>query len=149
MMQEQYDARRAELADMVRQKNRSMVQMDVQRLEAGLAVMTEQEQAQQKAVEEQQKEAEKFGSSTVDIEMMRADIKNLDVRADGTCRGTGEAAGSRFTPRRESRSLWQSGIARIAVERLMRIALTVMAMLAGFCAPGRRRRVLGRPRQAH
>ena len=29
-MQEQYDARRAELADMVRQKNRSKVQMDIQ-----------------------------------------------------------------------------------------------------------------------
>ena len=77
-MQEQYDARRAELADMVRQKNRSKVQMDVQRLEAALAVSTEQEKTQQEAVEKQQMEAERFGSSTVDIEMMRSDIKNLE-----------------------------------------------------------------------
>ena len=63
---------------MIRQKNRSKVQMDVQRVEAGLAVLTEQEQAQQRAVEEQQKEAKRFGSSTVDIEMMRSDIKNLE-----------------------------------------------------------------------
>ena len=40
---------------------------------------TEQESEIRKVVEQFQKEAERFGGSTVDIEMMRADIKNLNA----------------------------------------------------------------------
>lgn len=134
-MQEQYDARRAELADMLRQKNRSKAQMDVQRLEAGLAVATEQQQAQQKSVEEQQREAERFGSSTVDIEMMRADIKNLEGTLSALA---GEREKLRVEVHSTPRITTPFGRAEppeLPSNYIMKIASTILGMLVGFCAP--------------
>ena len=83
MMQEQFDSRRAELADMVRQKKRSIIQMEAEKLQTAATVLRDQATELQKEVEKQTKEAKKFGNSTVDIEMMRADIKNLDFVLTG------------------------------------------------------------------
>jgi beta-lactamase regulating signal transducer with metallopeptidase domain len=78
-MQQQYDARRAELAKMLREKKRESIRDEILRIEATIAVMAEQEQSQRKEVDDKQREAERFGSSTVDIEMLRTEIKNLDT----------------------------------------------------------------------
>ena len=83
IMQQQYDERRAELAEMVKQKKLSEIRTDIKRLEAYIANMREQEQSMRKLVEEKRREVEKFGISSVDIEMMRADIKNLGTVLTG------------------------------------------------------------------
>ena len=134
-MQEQYDARRAELADMVRQKNRSKVQMDVQRLEAGLAVSTEQEKTQQDAVDKQQMEAERFGSSTVDIEMMRSDIKNLETTLSALANEREKLRVEVHSTPRITAPFGRAEPPELPSNELMRRALTAMAMLAGFGAP--------------
>jgi polysaccharide biosynthesis transport protein len=59
------------------------IHKDIRRLEISIAVMTDQEQNLRQEVQRQQSEAEKFGSSSVDVEMMRADIKNLDALLAG------------------------------------------------------------------
>ena len=51
----------------------------IRRLEAEVAVETEQEKDLEKQVQRRQREAELFGNSTVDMEMLQADIKNADV----------------------------------------------------------------------
>ena len=78
----------------------------MQKLEASVAVMTEQEQSQMKLVEDQEKEVAKFGSSTVDVEMMRADIKNIELLLTQHCHRTREAASGD-----------SSGVARYALEQ--------------------------------
>lgn len=133
-MQQQYDARIAELTDLARQKRRGMVQVEVQRLEASVAVMAEQEQNQAKLVEEQQKETEKFGSSTVDIEMMRTDIRNLELLLTSI-------ATEREKLRVEIRAIprvtliGRADVPELPSNLLTRAALTAMSMLAAFCCP--------------
>jgi polysaccharide biosynthesis transport protein len=133
-MQQQYDARVAELTDMVRQKRRGMVQVEVQRLEAALAVMAEQEQNQIKMVEDQQKEAEKFGTSTVDIEMMRNDIKNIETLLTSVAT---EREKLRVEIRAVSRvtALGRADVPELPGNLLTRAILTVLAGLVGLCCP--------------
>jgi beta-lactamase regulating signal transducer with metallopeptidase domain len=77
-VQLQYDTRRAELANVLREKKRAGARQEVERTEATIAVLAEQLQEQQKVTDGLQKEAERFGSSTVDIEMLKAEIKNTE-----------------------------------------------------------------------
>ncbi len=77
-LQESYNARKAELVDLVRQKRRSLVQAEVRKLENSVAALAEQEHALQSQVDAKHAEATKFGNSTVDMEMLLADIKNAD-----------------------------------------------------------------------
>lgn len=134
VMQEQFNARRVELVESVRQKKRSEIQSEMLRLEASITVLTEQASTLQSEVERQRKEAEKFGSSTVDIEMMRADIKNLDQVLGGV-------ATEREKLKVEIRSaprvtlLQRAEKPEVASNDMMRMAITVMAMLAAMCCP--------------
>ncbi|MEN6405452.1 MAG: AAA family ATPase [Thermoguttaceae bacterium] len=133
-MQDQFDARRNELSEMVRRKKRMTIQMEVERLQAAVAVMTEQEHAIQAEVAAKRKEAERFGNSTVDIEMMRADIKNLE----GVL---GEIAEEREKLRVESRSapritmIQRAEKPDVASNDMLRLVLTVAAMLAAVACP--------------
>jgi capsular exopolysaccharide synthesis family protein len=133
-MQQQYDARVAELTDMVRQKRRGLAQAEVQKIEASVAVMAEQEQSQMKLVEDQQKEVEKFGSSTVDIEMMRADIKNVELLLTSIAT---EREKLRVEIRAASRVvlLNKADVPEIPSNFVSRIALTGFAGLVAFCCP--------------
>ena len=101
-MQDQYDARRAELADMARQKNRSKAQMEVQRVEASLAVLVEQEQH---SAESRGRAAKKSGKFRQLDRRHRNDAighQELGRGVVGDRRENGRSSGSRFTPRRES-----------------------------------------------
>ena len=96
--------------------------------------MAEQEQSVQKLVEEQQREAEKFGSSTVDIEMMRSDIKNLDTLLS-------EVASEKEKLRVEIRAtprvvlLQRAEDPEVPSNHMLRLALTGLASVVGFCCP--------------
>ncbi len=134
VMQEQFNARRTELVEAVRQKKRGEVQSEILRLEASISVLAEQSATLQGEVKRQQSEAEKFGSSTVDIEMMRADIKNLDQVLSGV-------ATEREKLKVEIRSaprvtlLQRAEKPEVAANDIARIAMTVIAMLAALCSP--------------
>jgi hypothetical protein len=52
---------------------------DIKRLETQIAVETEQKKDLEKAVQQKRSEAERFGVSTVDMEMLLADIKNAEI----------------------------------------------------------------------
>jgi len=134
IMQGQFDARRAELNELVRRKKAGAIQMEIQRLETSIAVMGEQEQIILKEVAAKRAEAEKFGTSSVDIEMMRADIKNLEAVL-------GEIATEREKLKVESRStpritlLQRAEKPEVASNDVSRVMLTVMAMMAAMAVP--------------
>lgn len=78
-VEDQFDARRAKLAETVRKRKQAAVRAEIQRLETSIGVLTEQQKNLENESQQMRKDAEKFGTSSVDIEMMRADIKNLDT----------------------------------------------------------------------
>ncbi len=135
IMQQQYDDRRAEIAELVKQKRISEVQVEIEKADAFIAVMSEQEASAQKLVQEQQAKAEKLGISSVDVEMMRADIKNLDMVLAEI---SGEREKLRVELRSAPRITAPYGKADEPTEpsnEIPLIVMTVLAMCASACIP--------------
>jgi capsular exopolysaccharide synthesis family protein len=133
-LQESYNARKAELVESVRQKRRAIIQSEVRKLESSVSVLTEQEHTLQVQLDAKHQEATKFGNSTVDMEMLLADIRNADYVLN-------QLASERDKLRVESRSAPRIALLMGASKPEMpsntagRIALTFLAMLAGMCVP--------------
>jgi hypothetical protein len=77
-LQTSYDARKAELIEGIRQKERSPIVAEVCRLGASLAALAEQERAIESLVEKEHAEATKLGNDTVDMQMLQLDIRNAE-----------------------------------------------------------------------
>jgi polysaccharide biosynthesis transport protein len=133
-LQDQFNARRAELVDVVRQKRRSLIQTEIQKLENAISVMKEQENAIQREVDKQREDAKNYGSSTVDIEMMRAEIRNLEqVLTRLATEREQLQVESRSTPR--ITPLQRAEVPETTSNDTLRMALTLLATLAGLGCP--------------
>ena len=77
--EDQFDARRAKLAEIARKRKRLGVQAEIQRLETSIAVLKNQEKELADQVAEQAKVARWLGTRTVEIEMVMAEVKVLDI----------------------------------------------------------------------
>jgi len=134
-LQEQFEARRKVLTEVVRQKRRQLVQADIVKLETSLQVMREQEAKLAAEVDAKQKITERFGNSAPDVEMLRSDIKNLDAmlanisterdRLNVEMRNASRVRPlqTTVTPPDIPSNFWS------------RLALTLFAVLGGACAP--------------
>ncbi len=133
-LQESYNARKAELVETVKQKRRSLVLSEVRKLESSVSILTEQEHGLQVQLDAKHAEATKFGNSTVDMEMLLADIKNADATLN-------QLAAERDKLRVENRSLPRIQLLVPASKPEMpsntnaRIALTIFAMMVTMCIP--------------
>ena len=78
-LQKSYNARKAELAELVRQKKRSLIQAEVRKLESSVAALMEQQRELQKQVGAKHAEATRFGNATIDMQMLLSDIKNAEL----------------------------------------------------------------------
>lgn len=134
MLQEQYDAILAGLAAKAREKKRAMVNMEIVKLETAISVMKDQEEATSKEIKAMRDEAQKFGDSTVDIEMLRTELKQLTVVMT-------ELANERDKVRIELRStprvtmVEKAEAPTMPSNTLIRIVLTAAGFLGGLCAP--------------
>lgn len=133
-LQEQFNARRTELVEVVRQKKRALVELDIRKLESATVVLAEQERSIQADVERLRKDADKFGSSTVDIEMLRGDIRNIDEVLTGIAKEKDKLkveirSSARVIP------LQKAEVPEAASNTNMRIALTILTILGGLCCP--------------
>jgi polysaccharide biosynthesis transport protein len=119
---------------MVRQQKRSVILAEIERLSATVAVRSEQEESLRGDVQRYQDEAGKFGSSSVDLEMLVAEIKNLDIVLTG------------IATEREKLKVEIRAVPRVtlflpaelpleAANTISRVGMTVLAMLLGFCGP--------------
>ena len=133
-LQESYNSRKAELVDTVRQKRRSLIQAEVRRLENSVAALADQEHALQLQVDAKHAEATKFGQSSVDMEMLLADIRNADYVLN-------QMASERDKLRVENRQAPRINLLIPASKPEMpsntstRIMLTLVAMLAAMTIP--------------
>ena len=133
-LQTQFDGRRTALVEVARQRKRSIVQTEIMKLQASLDVMKEQQTTLQTEVEDKQREAEKFGQSTVDVEMMRADIKNLDTLLTGIS-SEKEKLGVEMRNASRVTLLQRADLPELPSNTLLRAVLSVLAMMAGLCCP--------------
>ena len=133
-MQDQFDQRRSALAEVARQKRRSIVEAQIVQLESGIEVLKQQEAQLLSEVELKQKEAEKFGSSTVDVEMLREDIKSMDTVLTQIA---AEKEKLSVEMRNESRVtlLQPADLPEMPSNDLLRTMLTAMAMVVGLVCP--------------
>ena len=112
-----------------------MVETEVLKLKSALNIKRQQHDSLAKQVDKLKEEAAKFGSSTVDIEMLRAEPETIGV---GVCRNS-TTSGKRCKV--ELKSAPRITLAEKAEDPLMpsngfmRLALTALAMLAAFCCP--------------
>jgi len=135
MLQEQYDTRVAELKEKALEKQRSEIQTDILRLKTMLAILEGQFKETERIVKTKREEADRFGNSTVDIEMLRADLMQLEAL-------TAELNSEREKLRVETNSAARITLLEraekpvVASNTISRIMFTLVAVLAAMCLPG-------------
>jgi capsular exopolysaccharide synthesis family protein len=134
MLEEQYNTRLAKLREDVRQRKRSLLEQKIEELKTSLDVWKAQEETVAADVEKQRTAAERFGGSSLDIEMMRSDVK----KCDETLALVGnEREKLKVEVRSLSRVtlLQRAEVPETASNEKSRIGLTILAVLAGLCCP--------------
>ena len=133
-LRQQFELKMKEMQVKARQKRKSLIETEITRLTAQLKSMEVQQETVKAEMEKMQKDAEKFGKVSVEVEMLRSELKNLD------------AVLSDFKSEREKLKVELNATARIvqleAAEdplvpsnTLPRIAMMVLGMMAGLCCP--------------
>jgi uncharacterized protein involved in exopolysaccharide biosynthesis len=78
-LQEQYDKRVKELSERARERKRFAAASEISRLQALLKVTKQQRDEMAETIDRMRKTIEQFGGSTVDIEMLKSDLKQSEV----------------------------------------------------------------------
>jgi polysaccharide biosynthesis transport protein len=135
MLQRQYDEKLAEAKKKVQDRRRMLVTSEALKLQMQFDVKKSQYEALVKQVEKLKEEAAKFGNTTVDIEMLNSDLKQLDVIASQL---NAEKEKIRVELSSAPRITLIGGPAedpRVPSNWLGQIAATVLVVLAVFCCP--------------
>ena len=134
VVQQQIDEIGKGYRDKIRERKRSEAEKEIRRAEAEVAVLTDQEQHFQADTEQQRKEIEKIGGQSIEIEMDRAKLKNIEevlasvasererLRVELMSAPRVNAIGKCEEPKEEYR-------------RGMRLAIIGLAGMMGFCLP--------------
>ncbi|NLF10013.1 MAG: P-loop NTPase [Pirellulaceae bacterium] len=133
-LQQQYDARIAELAQKAREKQRSEIEEEILRLETLLATALEQQESYSKEIAAMRAEAEKFGIVSVEIQMLIADLKQQEMLASQLASERDKLRVELGAPQR----ITQIGTVeepRIPSNTILRVFLTLCSVLAGFALP--------------
>lgn len=78
-VQEELNARQSQLRQLMQQKRRAEIKVEVFRGEVEVEVLADQAQELAKAVGEREQEVERLSTSSIDLEMMRGEIDRLNV----------------------------------------------------------------------
>lgn len=132
--EEKLAARRQELAARLTKTTYRNLAAELAQLQTRVAVLSEQEQQAVKDLDGQRKQAERFGNSSIDVEMMRAELQYLEKVltpiADERAKLKVEL---RSTPRI---TLFQRAQAPSKADHSSQVQSTAFAGLLGFFAPG-------------
>lgn len=133
-LQSQYDSRVAAIHAKARQKRRQDIVMEIVKLEALEKATAKQQTAAGTNVGKMTAEASKFGVTSVELDMLQKDLAQLDF------------VQARFLSEMEKLRVEIKSSPRISVmepaekplapsNTLVRIAVTILAMMAGLCLP--------------
>ena len=132
-VEQQIEARREELRKELQRRKLLAIDDELAQLQLEIAVLSQQEQQLKQDVEQARKEAEQFGGSSIDVEMMRAEIGLLEGLMNNI-------ADERQKLLIELRSkpritlIQQAGVPKTP-DRHKKVQMTIMAMMAGFLLP--------------
>jgi succinoglycan biosynthesis transport protein ExoP len=134
--QRDYEERIGQIRDEIRHKRQSEVEREIKRVKASIEVANKQMQANDRDVQRLKSLAEQYGGSSVDVEMLRADIENRE-------KSLASIAAERERVRIELRSnprVIRYGGAKAEEPPTpsntpLRIAATCMASLLALCLP--------------
>lgn len=134
-LQSQYDARVAMIQGRARQKRRQAIEAEVVRLEALLKTLSQEEAVAEVNINKMTNEAAKFGRTSVDMDMLKKDLLQLDsIQANFASEMQKLRVEIKSAPRISVMEAAQKPIS--PSNTMSRISLTVMVMLAGLCLPG-------------
>jgi polysaccharide biosynthesis transport protein len=133
-LQDEFNKRREQLVAVARKQKRSVLQAEIIKLETTLKVVTEQRDNLAKDVEKRKTEAANFGVSSVEIEMLKSDLKQHEL------------VWTKLIDQRDILKIELNASQRIGQpqkaepppapsNRTSRLFMTVMATIAAFCCP--------------
>jgi polysaccharide biosynthesis transport protein len=130
-----YADRMTKIKEEIMHRRQSDVEREIKRTEASIEMASKQQRSNEDDVQRLRKLAQQFGSSSVDVEMLRADIgvkeKSLDIIAAERDKLKVELrANSRVTPLQK-----EADVPKQASNTIVRWAFTIMASLLGLCLP--------------
>src|SRR3989304_3163279 len=135
-VEKDYSQRMEEIREEIRRKQKGQVEREIKRVEATIDVANKQQQTNDEEVTRLKKLAEQFGSSSIDVEMLRGNIENLD-KSLKTIMDEREKlrvelnSASRITPYGPPKAEKPQTPSNFTA----RAALTVMVSLIGLCMP--------------
>lgn len=134
MVQAQYDQREQELREGIRGRKKLAIESEITQLQAQIGYLQEQLALVDQDVEQYRREAERIGSSSIDIEMMRREIDDLDRVLTGIA---DERERLRVELRNRPRvvRIQRAEVPELQVRKGVRWTLTVFALMAGLCVP--------------
>ncbi|MGA2031454.1 MAG: AAA family ATPase [Thermoguttaceae bacterium] len=134
ILQGQVDALMQIYRERLRTARRMEMQREVRRLETELGVLAEQKRQFQAEVDRMRKETEQIGGKSIEIEMMRTEVKQLQtVQAETSSERERLNVELGSAPR--IRLLQEADVPENETGRAARIALILMAAFAGLCLP--------------
>ncbi|MBN2474012.1 MAG: AAA family ATPase [Pirellulales bacterium] len=133
--QAELDAQKESLQERIREMKRSEIDEGTEKIKAMLAVLEKQEQELIGQTEAKKQEIERLSGSSVEIEMMRANIEMLAATLNRIGQERDQLAVEiRAMPR--IKLLRGAETPKIEASLPVRVTLTVMMMLIGLCVPG-------------
>jgi len=133
LAQQQYDMRVEELREEMRGKRRGEFERDIRELKVAIAINEKQVALLKEDVEGQRKEAEKFGESSIEVEMMRDEI---DQRMQVLKGIADEREKLKVELRSRSRvTLLERAKQPKSPDGTGRLAMTTLAAFLGLCLP--------------
>jgi capsular exopolysaccharide synthesis family protein len=134
-LQKQYDDHMEQIRQQCAIKRKGEVQKDIKKLEAMIATTSKQMDVTQEEVKRLQKESFRFGQSSIDMQMRREDIKGRQKSLDSI---NTELEVLRVEANTAPRVTEISKVVeppKTDASSMIRLALTGMASLVGFCIP--------------
>jgi polysaccharide biosynthesis transport protein len=134
-IQAKYKARIDSLKEELANKKRNEVERDIKRLGAQVEILKKQSEVSQEELKELRKEADRFGMSSIDMQMRRAGTVNAQKALDGITAELETLNVQRKRAPRVSKMNQDVEVPRIESSFLIRVTLTSFASLIGFCVP--------------
>ncbi len=136
MVQQQIDEMGKSLREKIRDRKRSEADKDVKKAENDVAILTDQEHHFTADVDRQRREVEKIGKQSIDIELEREKLKNLDdvlasIRAEREKLGVERSA----SPRIIRNQIQMAEVPEVEYRRSMRFTVIGLTAVFGFCLP--------------
>jgi len=134
-LQAQIDKLGEDAVQEIREKNRSKIETEMRQFEVQVQALADQEKQIAEQVAQKEKEIEKLSSSSVDLELTRADIERLNVMLKSITDERNRLGVELKSEERRVRLVEPATEPKTEAKPGIRIAVTILATILGLCLP--------------